>query len=86
MAQPERRSVRVDNEHMRASYQELHDKLSKGQGTTRSVVRAVAEIDHNYHMVGRAGRFRVEADEPAMRGGTDLAPSPLQYLTLALCF
>jgi MFS family permease len=32
------------------------------------------------HMIGRVGRFRLESDEPADRGGTDTAPTPLQYL------
>lgn len=32
-------------------------------------VRAQASIDHNTHMVGRVGRFRLESDEPAERGG-----------------
>jgi uncharacterized OsmC-like protein len=31
-------------------------------------------------MVGRVGRFRLESDEPARRGGGDTAPTPLQYL------
>jgi uncharacterized OsmC-like protein len=31
-------------------------------------------------MVGRVGRFRLESDEPRERGGTDTAPTPLQYL------
>ena len=49
-------------------------------------MRAVAKIDSNVHMLGRAGRFHVESDEPTGRGGTDLAPTPLNYFTLALCF
>jgi len=35
-------------------------------------------------MVGRVGRFRLESDEPAERGGTDTAPTPLQYLLFAV--
>jgi uncharacterized OsmC-like protein len=35
-------------------------------------------------MVGRVGRFRLESDEPAERGGGGSAPSPLQYLMFAV--
>ena len=31
-------------------------------------------------MVGQVGRFRLASDEPAERGGTGAAPTPLQYL------
>ena len=86
MDESEERRPRVDNERMRASYEEYRDKLTSGAASTGAIVRAVAEIDQDFHLVGRAGRFRVEADEPLMRGGTDRASSPLQYLMLGLGF
>jgi hypothetical protein len=82
--QPDRKA-RVDNERLRASYEAFREKLSGGEDS-RAIVRVVAEIDEDFHLVGRAGRFAVEADEPAMRGGTDRAASPLQYLMLGLGF
>jgi uncharacterized OsmC-like protein len=44
------------------------------------IIRAQASIDSNCHMMGRVGRFRLESDEPPERGGTGVAPTPLQYL------
>jgi hypothetical protein len=85
MADPQERRARVDNERMRASYEVFRERLSGGENSG-AIVRAVAEIDQDFHLVGRAGRFSVEADEPAMRGGTDRAASPLQYLMLGLGF
>jgi hypothetical protein len=48
--------------------------------------RAVAKIIEDVHLEGRMGRFVVHSDEPAARGGTDLGPSPLQYLMVGIAF
>jgi uncharacterized OsmC-like protein len=32
------------------------------------------------------GKFVVESDEPLARGGTEQAPSPLQYLMMGTAF
>lgn len=48
--------------------------------------RAVAKIIEDVHLDGRMGKFTVHSDEPASRGGTDLGPSPLQYLMLGVAF
>jgi hypothetical protein len=76
---------RVDLEHMQAAYQRERAALVRsGPAERRRVIRAQASIDRNTHMVGRVGRFRLESDEPAERGGTDTAPTPLQYLLFAV--
>jgi hypothetical protein len=48
--------------------------------------RAVAKIMEDVHLQGRMGRFTVHSDEPLSRGGTDLGPSPLQYLMVGVAF
>lgn len=72
---------RVDLERMRAIYERERAGLARVAADQRArIVRAKASIDRDCHMVGRVGRFRLESDEPAERGGTDTAPTPLQYL------
>lgn len=48
--------------------------------------RAVAKIVQDVHLEGRMGQFTVHSDEPASRGGTDIGPSPLQYLMVGVAF
>jgi hypothetical protein len=72
---------RVDLERMRAVYERERAAMARASRDQRDrIVRAQASIDRDCHMVGRVGRFRLESDEPAERGGTDTAPTPLQYL------
>ena len=72
---------RVDLEHMRAVYERERAAMARATSDQRArMVRARASIDRDCHMVGRVGRFRLESDEPTERGGTDTAPTPLQYL------
>ncbi len=72
---------RVDLERMRAVYERERAALAHTPADQRDrIVRAQASIDHDCQMVGRVGRFRLESDEPTDRGGTDTAPTPLQYL------
>jgi hypothetical protein len=72
---------RVDLERMREVYQRERAALTRGAAAERTrVVRAQASIDRDCHMVGRVGRFRLASDEPAERGGSGAAPTPLQYL------
>jgi hypothetical protein len=76
---------RVDLEQMQAAYRRERAALAcSAPAERRRVIRAQASIDRNTHMVGRVGRFRLESDEPAERGGTDTAPTPLQYLMFAV--
>jgi hypothetical protein len=72
---------RVDLERMRAVYERERAAMARASRDQRDrIVRAQASIDRDCHMVGRVGRFRLESDEPAERGGNDTAPTPLQYL------
>jgi hypothetical protein len=72
---------RVDLERMRAAYERERAALERASSDERArIIRAQVSIDRDCHMVGRVGRFRLESDEPAARGGTDTAPTPLQYL------
>jgi hypothetical protein len=72
---------RVDLERMRGVYERERAAMERAAADQRDrLVRAQASIDRDCHMVGRVGRFRLESDEPADRGGTDTAPTPLQYL------
>jgi hypothetical protein len=76
---------RVDLELMQRVYERERAALARSApARRRRVIRAQASIDRNTHMVGRVGRFRLESDEPAERGGTGLAPTPLQYLLFAV--
>jgi hypothetical protein len=74
---------RVDLEKMRRAYEESRERTKQMPVLTQ---RAVARIDSNLHMTGRIGRFRIESDEPADRGGDDLAPAPLQYVVAGAAF
>jgi hypothetical protein len=74
---------RVDLEKMRRAYEESRERTKQMPVLTQ---RAVARIDSNLHMTGRIGRFRIESDEPADRGGGDLAPAPLQYVVAGAAF
>lgn len=72
---------RVDLERMRAVYEHERAAIERTASDQRHrIVRAQASIDRDCHTVGRVGRFRLESDEPAERGGADAAPTPLQYL------
>jgi hypothetical protein len=72
---------RVDLERMRAVYEHEREQMARATPEGRArIVRAQASVDHDCHMVGRVGRFRLESDEPAERGGSDSALTPLQYL------
>jgi hypothetical protein len=78
---------RVDLELMRRLYDQAREALTRvPPGERKVTLRAVAEIDRNFHMVGRAGRFRLESDENRDRGGEEQGPSPLQYFLAATAF
>jgi hypothetical protein len=76
---------RVDLERMRAAYERERAALARSApAERRRVIRAQASIDRDTPMVGRVGGFRLASDEPAERGGTGTAPTPLQYLLFAV--
>lgn len=74
---------RVDLQKMRRAYEASRERARETPALTQ---RAVARIDRDMHMVGRIGRFRIESDEPAERGGEDVAPAPLQYIVAGAAF
>jgi hypothetical protein len=72
---------RVDLVRLRAVYERERAAVARATPDQRDrIIRAQASIDRDTHMVGRVGRFRLESDEHAERGGGDTAPTPLQYL------
>ena len=78
---------RVDLEKQRRELERLRREMSALPPEGRRVTtRAVARILQDVHLEGRAGRFLFESDEPLARGGTELAPTPLQYLMAATAF
>jgi hypothetical protein len=79
----EHRTGRVNLEKMRRAYDESREHTRQKPLITQ---RAVARIDRDLHMTGRAGRFRLESDEPPERGGEDRAPAPLQYVVAGAAF
>ena len=78
---------RVDLEKQRREIERLRREMSaRPPNERRTTTRAVARILEDVHLEGRLGRFTVEADEPAARGGTELGPTPLQFLMAATAF
>ena len=78
---------RVDLDKQRHEIERLRRELAaKPPAERRVTTRAVARIVQDTHLEGRLGRFLVEADEPAARGGTDLGPTALQYMMAATAF
>jgi hypothetical protein len=72
---------RVDLERLGVVYQRERAAMARRPaGERERIVRAQATIERDCHLVGRVGRFRLESDEPADRGGSGSAPTPLQYL------
>ena len=49
------------------------------------VNRAEGAMQSRTHAQISVRTFRVDVDEPESRGGTDLAPTPLEYVLIALC-
>ena len=77
---------RVNLKKYREVYEQTRTALQGSPAARKTTVRAVAKLDQDFHLEGRVGKFRLEADEPAERGGTDLAPSPLQYFLIGAAF
>ena len=78
---------RVNLDKQREEIERLRREMSaKPRAERRVTTRAVARIVEDVHIQGRLGRFVVESDEPVARGGTDLGPTPLQYMMAATAF
>ncbi len=78
---------RVDLEKQMREILRLRQEMSgKPYGQRTTTTRAVARILKDVHLEGRMGKFVVESDEPIARGGTELGPSPLQYLMVGTAF
>ncbi len=77
---------RVDLEKGRRVYEETRARLIENPSAGRTTIRVVASLEEDMHLRGRAGKFTFEADEPAIRGGTDLGPTPLQYFVAGAAF
>lgn len=78
---------RVDLEKQHREIERLRQEMSALPREGRRVTtRAAARILEDVHLEGRAGRFVFESDEPLARGGTELGPTPLQYLMAAIAF
>ncbi len=78
---------RVDLEKQQREIDRLRAEMSaRPRDERRVVTRATARILQDVHLEGRLGRFVVESDEPLARGGTELGPTPLQYLMVGTAF
>jgi hypothetical protein len=78
---------RVDLDKQRREIERLRlEMLIRAPEQRRTTTRAVARILEDVHLEGRLGRFVVESDEPAARGGTERGPTPLQYMMAATAF
>jgi hypothetical protein len=76
---------RVHLDKQMREIQRLREEMSAKSPEGRLVTtRAVARIVEDVHLQARAGKFIVESDEPISRGGTDLGPSPSQYVMIGL--
>lgn len=78
---------RVNLEKQLHEIQRLRAELAAQPAKQPTVTtRAVAKIIEDVHLEGRMGKFTVRSDEPLSRGGTDLGPSPLQFLMVGVAF
>jgi hypothetical protein len=78
---------RVDLEKQMREIVRLRQEMTSTSYAQRTTTtRAVARILKDVHLEGRMGKFVVESDEPIARGGTELGPSPLQYLMVGTAF
>ena len=78
---------RVNLEKQRREIQRMRAELRELPRDRPNVTtRAVARILDDVHLEGRLGKFTVQCDEPASRGGTEQGPSPLQYFMVGIAF
>ncbi len=77
---------RVDMEKGRQVYEQTRARFASNPALGKTTIRAVAKLLEDMHIEGRVGKFHLESDEPAVRGGTDLGPTPLQYFVAGAAF
>jgi len=77
---------RINMEKGRQVYEKTHARFASNQALGKTTIRAVAKLLEDMHIEGRVGKFHLESDEPAVRGGTDLGPTPLQYFVAGAAF
>ena len=71
---------RINMEKGRQVYEATLARLASNPESGKTTIRAVATLLEDMHLEGRVGRFRLESDEPAVRGSgldADLA-DPLE--------
>jgi uncharacterized OsmC-like protein len=77
---------RINMEKGRQVYEQTRARLASNPASGKTTIRAVAKLLEDMHIEGRVGKFRLESDEPAARGGTELGPTPLQYFVAGAAF
>lgn len=77
---------RVNMEKGRQVYEQTRDRFASNRALGKTTIRAVAKLLEDMHIEGRVGKFHLESDEPAVRGGTDLGPTLLQYFVAGTAF
>ncbi len=77
---------RINMEKGRQVYEQTRARLASDPASGKTTIRAVAKLLEDMHIEGRVGKFRLESDEPAARGGTELGPTPLQYFVAGTAF
>jgi uncharacterized OsmC-like protein len=77
---------RIDMEKGRQVYEQTRARLASNPDSGKTTIRAVATLLEDMHLEGRVGKFRLDSDEPAVRGGTDLGPTPLQFFVAGVAF
>lgn len=77
---------RVDMEKGRQVYEQTVARFASNPASGKTTIRAVATLLEDMHIEARVGKFHLESDEPAVRGGTDLGPTPLQYFVAGAAF
>ena len=77
---------RVDMEKGRQVYGQTRARFASNPALGQTTIRAVAKLLEDLHIEARVGKFHLESDEPAARGGTDLGPTPLQYFLAGAAF
>jgi len=77
---------RINMEKGRQVYEQTRARFASNPALGKTTIRAVAKLLEDMHIEGRVGKFHLESDEPAVRGGTDLGPTPLQYFVAGAAF